>query len=126
MADVRIALSALLGVFLASCTPAPGPAAKLTMADLSPIVTPLTYRELLGAKCGEPNMAVKTAFLSDLKAAGAPDALMIEVASEADRIEAAERDTPNEYVCTAELYESTEKSAAAAQNAWADLKNRKS
>lgn len=126
MADVGIASSALLGALLAGCTPAPGPAAKLTMADLSPIVTPLTYRELLGAKCGEPNMAVKTAFMSDLKAAGASDALMTEVASEADRIEAAERDTPNEYVCTAELYESTEKNAAAAQKAWANLKNRKS
>ena len=71
-------------------------------------------------------MAVKTAFMSDLKAAGAPDALMNEVASEADRIQAAEHDTPNEYVCTAELYESTEKNAAAAQKAWADLRARKS
>jgi len=96
------------------------------MGELSPIVTPLTYRELLGTKCGEPNMAVKTVFMADLKAAGAPDALMAEVAAEAERIEAAERDTPNEYVCTADLYETTEKNAAAAQKAWAALKNRTS
>jgi len=96
------------------------------MAELSPIVTPLSYRELLGTKCGEPNMAVKTAFMADLKAAGAPDSLMAEAASEAGRIEAAERDTPNEYVCTADLYETTEENAAAAQKAWTDLKNRKS
>jgi hypothetical protein len=45
---------------------------------------------------------------------------------EAGRIEAAERDTPNEYVCTAELYESTEENADAAQKVWAELKNRRS
>jgi thiamine monophosphate synthase len=96
------------------------------MGELSAIVTPLTYRDLLGSKCGEPNMAVKTAFLSDLKAAGAPDALIAEATAEVERIEAAERDTPNEYVCTADLYETTEKNAAAAQKAWAALKNRTS
>ncbi len=126
MADRRLALPALLCAFLACCTPAPGPAAKLTMADIAPILTPLTYRELLGAKCGEPNMAVKTAFMVDLKAAGAPDALLAEAAAEAARIETEERDTPNEYVCTAELYESTEENAAAAQKAWDELKIRKS
>jgi hypothetical protein len=96
------------------------------MADISPILTPLTYREMLGAKCGEPNMAVKSAFMTDLKAAGATETLMTEAGAEAGRIEAAERDTPNEYVCTAELYESTEENADAAQKAWAELKNRKS
>ncbi len=96
------------------------------MADISPLLTPLTYREMLGAKCGEPNMAVKTAFMSDLKEAGATEDLMTEATVEARRIEAAERDTPNEYVCTAELYQSTEENADAAQKAWADLKNRKS
>ncbi|MDP3492973.1 MAG: hypothetical protein Q8R82_07650 [Hyphomonadaceae bacterium] len=96
------------------------------MADIQPIVTPLTYRELLGAKCGEPNIAVKTAFLADLKAAGASAGLMSEAEAEAATIEAAERDTPNEYVCTVELFDSTEKNAAAAQKAWADLKSRKS
>ena len=94
------------------------------MADISPILTPLTYREMLGAKCGEPNMAVKSAFMTDLKAAGATETLMTEAGAEAGRIEAAERDTPNEYVCTAELYESTEENADAAQKAWAELKNR--
>jgi hypothetical protein len=96
------------------------------MGELSAIVTPLTYRELLGTKCGEPSMAVKTAFLADLKAAGAPDALMAEVEAEAARIEAAERDTPNEYVCTADLYETTDRNAAVAQKAWADLKSHQS
>ena len=113
-------------VILAGCSPAPGPAAGLTIADIQPIVTPLTYRELLGVKCGEPNIAVKTAFLADLNAAGASAALMGEAEAEAAKIEAAERDTPNEYVCTVELFESTEKNAAAALKAWADLKTRKS
>lgn len=126
MAYVGSGFAASLCALLACCAPAPGPAAKLTIGELSAIVTPLTYRELLGTKCGEPNMAVKSAFLADLKAAGAPDALMTEVTAEAERIEVAERDTPNEYVCTADLYETTEKNAAAAQKAWADLKNRKS
>ena len=76
MADVRLALPALLCAFFACCAPPPAPAAKLTMADIAPILTPLTYRELLGAKCGEPNMAVKTAFMADLKAASAPDVLL--------------------------------------------------
>jgi hypothetical protein len=96
------------------------------MGELSAIVTPLTYRELLGTKCGEPSMAVKTAFLADLKAAGAPDALMAEVEAEVVRIEAAERDTPNEYVCTADLYETTDRNAAVGQKAWADLKSHQS
>lgn len=121
MAQAGFACAASLCALLASCAPAPGPAANLTMADISPILTPLTYREMLGAKCGEPNMAVKTAFMSDLKAAGATDTLMTEAAAEAGRIEDAERDTPNEYVCTAELYESTEENADAAQKAWAEL-----
>lgn len=125
MADVRVAITALMCALLACCAPAPGPAAKLTMADIAPMLTPLTYRELLGSKCNEPNMAVKTAFMADLKAAGAPDALIAEATAEARRIEEAERDTLNEYVCTAELYESTEENAAAAQKAWAELKNRK-
>lgn len=115
----------LICASLACCAPPPGPAAKLTMADISPILTPLTYREVLGAKCNEPNLAVKTAFLADLKAAGAPDELLTDATAEADRIANAERDTLPEYVCTAELYESTEKNAAAAQEAWAELKSRK-
>jgi ABC-type transporter lipoprotein component MlaA len=126
LAHAGFACAASLCALVACCAPVPGPAANLTMADISPILTPLTYREMLGAKCGEPNMAVKTAFMSDLKAAGATDTLMTEAAAEAGRIEAAERDTPNEYVCTAELYESTEENADAAQKAWAELKNRKS
>ena len=69
---------------------------------------------------------MKTAFLADLKAAGASATLMSEAEAEAAKIEAAERDTPNEYVCTVELFESTEKNAAAAQKAWTDLKTRKS
>lgn len=96
------------------------------MGAPSVIVTPLTYRELLGAKCGEPNIAVRTAFLADQKAAGGPDALIAEATAEVERIEAAEHDTPNEYICTADLYETTEKNAAAAQKAWDALKNRKS
>ena len=126
MAHVGSGFAAALCALLACCAPAPGPDAKLTMGELSAIVTPLTYRELLGTKCGEPSMAVKTAFLADLKAAGAPDALMAEVEAEVVRIEAAERDTPNEYVCTADLYETTDKNAAVAQKAWADLKSHQS
>lgn len=126
MAHVGSGFAAALCALLACCAPAPGPGAKLTMGELSAIVTPLTYRELLGTKCGEPSMAVKTAFLADLKAARAPDALMAEVEAEAARIEAAERDTPNEYVCTADLYETTDRNAAVAQKAWADLKSHQS
>lgn len=116
---------ALAGLMcLAGCTPQPGPAAHLTMAEIGPIVTPLTYREVLGQKCNEPNTAVKTAFLADLKAAGAPDALLAEATAEADRITEVERDTLEEYVCTAELFESTEKNAAEAQAAWVALKSK--
>ena len=111
---------------LAGCAPAPGPAAHLTMADIQPIVTPLAYRELLGVKCNVPNTAVKTTFMADLKSAGAPETLLAEADAEARRIDAEERDTLNEYVCTAELFESTEKNAADAQKAWTELKNRKS
>ncbi len=126
MASIKFCAFLLSIGWLAGCSPAPGPTAGLTIADIAPIVTPLTYRELLGAKCGEPNIAVKTAFLADLRAAGGSATLMSEAEAEAAKIEAAERDTPNEYVCTVELFESTEKNAAAAQKAWADLKIRKS
>ena len=107
---------------LAGCAPGPGPAARLTLADILPIVTPLTYRELLGEKCGAPGIAVKTGFMADLEAAGASFDLLDQARAESARIEAAERDTPNEYVCTAELFESTGKNAAPAQKAWAILK----
>jgi len=96
------------------------------MGEPSAIVTPLVYRKLLWTECGEPNMAVRTAFVADLKAAGAPEALIVEANAEVERIEAAESDTPNEYICTADLYETTEKNAAATQKAWPALKNRKS
>jgi len=124
MANVRFCTLATIGV-LSGCSPAPGPAAHLTIAEIRPIITPLTYRELLGTKCEEPNIAVKTAFLADLKAAGAPDTLMSEAEAVAEEIEAAERDTLDEYVCTVELFESTEKNAADAQKAWTDLTIRK-
>ena len=122
----RSVAALVLLVSAAACAPAAGPAAHLTLADIQPIVTPLTYRELLGEKCGEPNLKVKTAFMADLKAAGATPELLTQAAAEAARIEAAERETPNEYVCTAELFDSTEKNAADAQKAWTELKNRKS
>ncbi len=95
------------------------------MADIRPIIEPLAYRELWGKKCGAPNMAVKTAFIADLKAAGASADLVAQAEAAADKIVEAEKDTPNEYVCTVELVESTEKNAAAAQAAWTALKNRK-
>jgi hypothetical protein len=118
--------SALVGLgMLAGFAPQQGPAAGLDMSDIAPIVTPLTYREILGQKCGVPDIALKTAFLTDLKAAGASDDLVSQATAEADRIVEAERDTEAEYVCTAELFESTEKNAAEAQKAWADLKARK-
>jgi len=93
---------------------------------MQPIIEPLTYRELWGPKCGEVGIAVKTAFIGDLKATGASEALLTHAGAAADRIVAAERDTPAEYVCTVELSDSTEKNAAAAQAAWTELKNRKS
>ena len=96
------------------------------MSDIQPILEPLTYREMWGAKCGAPNIVVKTAFMADLKAAGATVELVAQAEAAADKIAQAERDTPNEYVCTVELSESTEKHAAAAQKAWDELKNRKS
>ncbi|MEQ1608007.1 MAG: hypothetical protein ABL956_03405 [Hyphomonadaceae bacterium] len=96
------------------------------MADIQPIIEPLTYRELWGAKCGQMGIAVKTAFIADLKATGASEALLAQAGAAADSIVAAERDTPEEYVCTVELSESTEKNTAAAQAAWTELKNRKS
>lgn len=103
-----------------------GPASRLAIADIQPILEPLTYRELWGKKCGAPNMAVKTAFIAELKAAGASAELLARANAEANRIVEAERDTPNEYVCTVELSESTEKNAAAALATWAELKKRKS
>lgn len=109
----------------AACAPQPGPAAHFTMADIQPILTPLAYRELLGVKCGVPDTRVQTAFMADLQAAGAPEALLTEARAEVRRIDAEEHDTSNEYVCTAELFESTEKNAAEAQAAWAELKTRK-
>lgn len=99
--------------------------ARFSWADLQPILTPLTYRELLGKKCHVPNTRVKTAFLGELKAAGASPDLMAQSKVEAKRIETAERKTPNEYVCTAELFDSTEKNADAALKAWAELKGRR-
>ncbi len=119
------AAAAICAATLAACTPQPGPAAHLTMAEVGPILTPLAYRELLGLKCGVPNTALKTAFIADLKAAGASDALIKAAEADVRRIEAEERDTPNEYVCTAELFDSTETNAAEAQKAWTDLKTRK-
>ncbi len=71
-------------------------------------------------------MKVKTAFLADLRAAGASAELLAQTRAAAHDIEAAERDTPNEYVCTVELFESTERNAAAAQAAWTELKKSKS
>lgn len=118
------ALAAIAGLIaLASCAPAPGPAAHLTMADIQPILTPLTFRELLGVKCGVPDTAVKSAFLKELEAAGAPADLLTQARAEATRIEATERETPNEYVCTAELFDSTEKNASDALKAWLALKH---
>ncbi len=95
------------------------------MTDIQPIVTPLAYRELLGVKCNVPDTAVKTGFMADLKTSGAPQALLAEAEAEVRRIDAEERDTLNEYVCTAELFDSTEKNAAEAQKAWVEMKNRK-
>ena len=122
--QVLVALAGLAA--LAVCTPQPGPAAHLTMADIQPILTPLVYRELLGVKCGVPDTAVKSSFLKELEAAGAPAELLAEARTEATRIEATERETPNEYVCTAELFDSTEKNASEALKAWLALKHPKS
>lgn len=118
------ALASFGFIALCGCAPQPGPAAQLTMAEIGPIVTPLTYREVLGQKCNEPNTALKTAFLADLKAAGAPETLLAEATAAADRIVEAERETLAEYVCTVELFESTEKNAAEAQAAWVKLKSK--
>ncbi|MEP7209925.1 MAG: hypothetical protein ABI740_03730 [Alphaproteobacteria bacterium] len=100
--------------------------ANFAWADIQPILTPLTYRELLGKKCGAPNIRVKTAFLADLKSAGASRELLAQSKAEVNRIQNEEHHTLNEYVCTAELFESTETNADAALKAWSDLKGRKS
>jgi len=124
--STNLSYAALFCLALACCAPQPGPAAHLAMADIQSILEPLTYREMWGKKCGAPGMAVKTAFIQDLKSAGATADLLRQAETEAGRVEALERETPNEYVCTVELSESTEKNATAAQLAWTDLKKRKS
>jgi hypothetical protein len=118
---------ALCGLGLASCgsVQAPKPPANFAWADIAPILTPMIYRQLWGGKCGDPNLKDKTVFLADLKSAGAAPELVAEAKAEAARIEAGERKTLKEYVCTVELAESTEKNAAVAQKAWAELKSRK-
>lgn len=103
----------------------PGPAAHLTMADIKSIVTPLAYREDWGRKCGDAGIKVATDFMADLKAAGATADLQTQAQAEIDRVTALEKDTPAEYVCTADLAESTELNATAAQMLWRDMKRPK-
>src|SRR5690349_1056422 len=93
---------------MASACGEPGPAMHLTMADIKPIVTPLAYREDWGKKCGDPGVKVATDFMVDLKAAGATADLQAQAQGEIDRVTETEKDTPAEYVCTADLSESTE------------------
>jgi hypothetical protein len=63
--------------------------------------------------------------MTELKAAGATKKLIAQAKAETARLRKLESKTPAEYVCTAELFDSTEQNAAAAQKAWADLKTRK-
>lgn len=95
------------------------------MADIQPILAPLTYREVLGDKCSLPNAKVKTAFLADLKNAGAPANLLAQASAEADRIAGLDKDAAIEDVCTPELIESTATMAFAARALWSELKTRK-
>ena len=118
----------MLALLAPACVAANGhgpPPAQFAWADIKPILTPLTYRELLGSKCGAPDTKVATAFFVDLKAAGASDELIARSKAEARRIRDSERNTPNEYVCTADLFDSTQANADAALKSWADLKSRK-
>ena len=122
-------ISAAIGLILvlAGCaTPAPpaAPAAGFSWADIEPIIVPLAYRDVLGQKCRMPEARVKRAFMAELKSAGASPQLIAQSQAEAARIERAERKTPKEYVCTAELFDSTEANAKAALKAWSDLKGR--
>ncbi len=116
-----------LVLVLAGCTtPAPlaAPAARFSWADIQPIIVPITYRDVLGQKCRMPDARVKAAFMAELKSAGASPQLIAQSQAEAARIDRAERKTPKEYVCTAELFDSTEANAKAALKAWSDLKGR--
>jgi hypothetical protein len=132
----RLIQSIGLVLLLAACATPSGPtapvaleavsAARFSWAEIKPIIVPLAYRDVLGKKCHVPEARVKAAFLADLKSAGASDALINQAQGEAARIERAERDTLKEYVCTAELFDSTETNAKAALQAWRDLKGRRS
>ncbi len=117
--------TASLCLALAACGPAPGPAAHLKLADIQPILQPLALRELLGETCGVPDTAVKTAFLTDLEKQGASADLLKQASEEAARVMDSQRGEPKGYVCTPEMFESTETMAFAARMAWAEMKTRK-
>jgi len=99
--------------------------AALTWEAIQPIVTPLTYRDMIIAKCRMKEASPLKPFMSQLKAAGASRNLIAQAKAETARLRKLERKTPAEYICTAELFDSTEKNATDAQKAWADLKTRK-
>ena len=114
-----------LGLLLAGCaTPAPAPPERFSWAEIEPILAPVVYRDVLGKKCGVPSARVKVRFLAELKSAGASQTLLAQSQSEAARIESAERKRLNEYVCTAEVFDSTEANASRAFKAWTILKGR--
>ena len=101
------------------------PRALLAWNAIQPIVSPLTYRDMLIARCHVKEASPLQPFMSELKAAGASKTLIAQAKAETARLRKLERKTPAEYICTAELFESTEKNAAEAQKVWAELKTRK-
>jgi hypothetical protein len=110
----------------AAAQPAVRPAAAaITWDAIQPIVTPLTYRDMIIAKCRMKEASPLKPFMAELKTAGASRKLIARAKAETARLRKLESRTPAEYVCTAELFDSTEKNAADAQKAWADLKTRK-
>ena len=112
-----------LGLLLAGCaTPRPAPPQRFSWTEIEPILAPIVYRDVLGKKCDVPSARVKHRFFTELKSAGASPTLLAQ--SEAARIERAEHKTLNEYICTAELFDSTEANADHALKAWTILKGR--
>ncbi|MEZ5939137.1 MAG: hypothetical protein R3C52_13120 [Hyphomonadaceae bacterium] len=117
------------GVLLAACCATPAATTQessasktITWTDVGPLVSPLTYRNLLLVKCDPAQARTKHWFDQDLKLAGVANDVREQVRTEVNGIWAKDRHTPNEYVCTPELYGSTEAAAAEALTTWNELK----
>jgi hypothetical protein len=93
----------------------------MTWEAVQPIVTPLTYRDLIIQKCGMREARPLAGFMRELRAAASAE-VVAQAQAEAARIREEERDTELEYICTAELFDSTERNADDALAAWSRLK----